>query len=66
MVQGSQDFRLASEAFHPLLVLRESFRQNFDRDVTLELRIASAINLALYASTDEREDLVGAETCAGR
>jgi len=64
MVQRSQHFGLASKAFHALLVTSESLRQNFDGDVTLELRIASAKDLSHAARTNGLEDLVVAETRA--
>ena len=38
----------------------------FDRDLTTELGVASPINFTHPARTDEREDLVVAESASGR
>ena len=43
----------------------ERSRQNLDRDVALELRVARAIDLAHAAGAEGGEDLVGPETSTG-
>ena len=47
MIEGSQQLRFAFEALHALGVLREIFRQNFDRDLALQLGVGGAIDLAI-------------------
>src|SRR5205085_9581127 len=56
---------LALEAAQRLGVLRERRRQDLDRDVPLELRVASPVDLAHPAGADRREDLVGSELRRG-
>src|SRR5207253_5689276 len=43
VVQRREYFRFTLEPAHPILVPAELVRKNLDRDLTLELRIASAI-----------------------
>src|SRR5713101_1793300 len=64
MVQRSQHLRFTLEAGKPFGIVRERFRQNFDRYVTPELRIPRAVHLSHSARADLRDDLVRAETCA--
>ena len=45
--------------------LREGVRQDLQRDVAIELRVAGAIDLAHAACADLRGDFVGAEAGAG-
>ena len=47
MVQRREKLCLTLEAGQALFVLRELFRQDFDRDVAVEFRVASAVDLAL-------------------
>jgi hypothetical protein len=52
--------RFALESSAPIEIGRERLRQNFDCDVTAELRIARSIDLAHSASAQLGEDLVPA------
>jgi hypothetical protein len=58
VVQGRQHPRLALEARQPLGILREEVRQNLQRDVAPQLRVARAIDLAHSACPERRDDLV--------
>ena len=40
-------------------------REDLDRDVAVQLRVARAVDLAHPARAERREDLVGTETCSG-
>ena len=46
MVEGREHLRFALEARNAIRVLRDGVRQDFQRDITSELRIARAIDLA--------------------
>ena len=58
MIERRDDLRLALETFLPLRVARESFGQDFDGDLALQLAVASAIDLTHAARSDGRKDLV--------
>ena len=58
MIERRDDLSLALETFPPLRVSRESFGQDFDGDLTLQLAVASAIDLTHTAHSDGRKDLV--------
>jgi len=58
MVQRRQDLRFLVETCKPFGIGREEVRQDFERDVTMELRVTRAINLAHAARTEQRDDLV--------
>ena len=60
MIEGREDFCFARETRHALGVARECFRQDLKRNVSTELRIACAINLAHPPSADGREDFARA------
>jgi hypothetical protein len=47
MVQRGQRLRLALEPRHPLRIVGERVRQDFDRHVATEFRIARTIDLSL-------------------
>ena len=49
----------------PLRIGDEDVRQDLDRDVAIELRIAGAIDLAHSAGAERAEDLVRTEARAG-
>jgi len=49
MIERRDDLRLTLETFPPLRVSRESFGQDFDRNLALQLAVASAIDLTLYS-----------------
>ena len=65
MVQRGERLRFALEARQPLGIGGEAVRQDLDRDVAIELRVARAIDLAHAAGANDRDDLVGAEAGAG-
>jgi hypothetical protein len=65
MVQRRQRLRFPREPRETLGVVREQRRQDFDRDVTIQLRVAGAIHLAHPAFTNLRGHFVRAEARAG-
>src|SRR5258706_4216149 len=65
MVQRGEDLRFASKAGQPVWVVRDRPAQNLQRNVTIELRVARAIDLAHAAGAERAEDLVGAEVRTG-
>ena len=65
MVQRREHPRLALEAREPIRVARERARQDLDRDVAPELRVARAVHLAHAARAEQRLQLIAAERCAG-
>ena len=54
------------EALQPLRIGGQTGRQDLDGDVTPQARIASPIDLAHAARAKERDDLIRAESIAGR
>ena len=66
MIQRGRGARLLFEAAQTVGVGGEGRGQHFDGDIASEPRIARAIHLAHPAGSDEGDDLVRAETCAGR
>ena len=56
---------LRAESAPAVGIEREGIRQDLDRDVAIELRVARAIDLAHAARADRRDDFVRAETSAG-
>ncbi|MEO6236337.1 MAG: hypothetical protein ABIQ52_05015 [Vicinamibacterales bacterium] len=58
MVEGGEYFRFAREPREPFGVARERLRQNLQRHVAIQRRVAGAIDLAHAASTDFRADFV--------
>ena len=65
MIEGGEDFRFALEPREPFGVARERLRQNLQRNVAIQLRVAGAIHLAHAASTDFRGDFVWTAAHAG-
>ena len=61
MIERSQHFRFALKAGEAISIMREGFWQNFDRHVSSELSIVSAIHFAHAACTDRRDDFVATE-----
>ena len=55
----------ALEPREALFVLRELFWEYFDRHLTIELRVACAVDLAHTAFADGGADLIRAETDSG-
>ena len=54
MIQRGEHPRLALEARQPIRVARERARQDLDRDVATELRVARAVHLAHAARAEQR------------
>ena len=65
MIQRRQSLRFALEAREAVGVVRERLRQDLDRDVAIQLRVASPIDLSHPAFADRRSDVVDAEARAG-
>jgi hypothetical protein len=56
----------ALEARKAVGISGEDGREDLERHVAIQLRIAGAIDLTHAARADERQDLICAETSAGR
>ena len=65
MVERRQHLRFAVEARQSLRVVGEDVRENFDRDVTVQLRVARPIDLAHAAGPEGGQDFVRAEAGSG-
>ena len=65
MRQRGDRLRFSLEACAGRRIGRECFGQDLDRDVPIQFRVARAIHLAHAASAERRDDLIGAEACAG-
>ena len=52
MVQRRQRLRFARESRQAIRIAREEIRQDLDRDVAIELRIARAVDLAHPAGAE--------------
>jgi hypothetical protein len=66
VVQRREELCLPFEAREAIDVAGERLGQDLDRDIALELRVASAIHLPHATRTDVRNDFVGADAVAGR
>ena len=64
MIERCEQPCFAFEARHAIGVRRERRRQDLQRDVATQLRIACAIHFAHPAGAEGREDFVGAEARA--
>ncbi len=64
MVEGSERLGFARETCEPFDVACEEIRQDFDRDVAIEPGIARPVHFAHSSGSEDREDLVRAETGA--
>ena len=62
MAERGQRARLADEARPAVDVQRDRHRKHLQCDVSLEARVAGAVHLPHAATTDERADLVDAES----
>jgi hypothetical protein len=60
MVQCSKHPRFAFKTGKPIAIVRERFRQNFDRYVAPEFIIASFVHFSHAARTDGRKNFIGA------
>src|SRR5262252_3763961 len=65
MIERGEHLRFATETSDPVAVERERVREDLQRDVTIELRIAGAVDLAHSTHADLSGDLVRTETSAG-
>ena len=65
MVQRRQRLRFPGEPGEPVRVAGERIRQDFQRDIAIQLRIARPIHLAHAAFANEGSDFVGADAAAG-
>src|SRR6516165_6328716 len=66
MIERRKHVRFAVEAREPIRVAREHLRQPLERDVTIELRVSGAIDLAHAAFADFGDDIVRSEAAANR
>jgi hypothetical protein len=64
MIERRQDLRFALEAGEPVEVERKELRQDLQRDITIELRVACAIHLAHAACAERTTYFVRAESSA--
>ena len=58
MVEGREDLRFALEPREPVRVGCKRLRQNLQRDVTIELGVSRAVDLAHTTGADLGQDLV--------
>ena len=65
MVQRRERLRFALEPREAIGIAGERVRQDLDRDVAIQLRVARAVDLAHAAFADRRDDFVDAEAGAG-
>ena len=66
MVQRGEHLGLAGESRKPVGIAGERVWQDLQRDIAIEPRVAGPKHLAHPAYADRREDLVAAESSAGR
>ena len=66
MTQGGQEFGFALEPGQAIRIGGEGFRQDLDRDIALQTRVACLVHLAHSPCADGGEDVVWADTRAGR
>ena len=66
VIQRRQRLRLAREPRQPIGIAGEGVRQDFERDVAIELRIARAVHLAHPAGAQQRENFERPKERAGR
>ena len=59
VIQRREHLRFALEAREPIRIARDRCRQDFDRDVAIQLRVAGAIDFAHAAGADGGQDLYG-------
>ena len=64
MIQRRERLRFALETRQAIGIVGERVRQNLDRDLASQLRVARAIHLAHAAGTEYRDDLIRAEARA--
>src|ERR1700680_777259 len=64
MMQRGERLVFAGESREAISVVREGFRQDLDRHVAIQLRVAGAEDLAHAAFAEQGRDLVDAESRA--
>jgi hypothetical protein len=64
MIQRGQHFGFALKAANALGVAGDGVRQDLDRDIPFELRVARSIDFSHAAASDERCDLIGPQFLA--
>jgi hypothetical protein len=57
MIQGGQRLRFTLETRESLGIVRERLRQDFDRDITIELRVAGSIDFTHASATKQINQL---------
>ncbi len=65
MIQRGEDFGFALKTREPIGISGERWRQDLDRDLTLQLGVGRPIHLPHPAFADLRGDFVDAEASAG-
>ena len=65
MVERRKDARFTLEAGQAIAIRADGVRQHLDRDLSSELGVAGAVNLAHSARPDRREDLVRTDPPTG-
>ena len=65
MIERREHFGLALEAREAIRIRRQRRRQDFDRHLTLQLRIGGAVDLSHAAYAEQSDDFIRAEACAG-
>ena len=64
MIQRGEHLGFTSEPGEPIGIMRKGFRQYFDCDASIELRVARAIDFAHSALANLCADFVTAKFCA--
>jgi len=64
VIEGGEQLRFTTEARDAAGVGGERVRQNLQRDISVQPRIASAIHLSHSAGADRRNDLVDVDACS--
>jgi hypothetical protein len=65
MVQGGEHFRFALKSCQSVRIRRHGRWENLDRDLTFQLGVGRAVDLAHAACSDLRGDFVDTETRTG-
>ena len=66
MVEGGEDLGFTLEALHALFVASEGLREDLDRHLALQLRVARPVDLAHPPRAQKRDELIGTEPLSGR
>ena len=65
MVEAREHASFSLESLPPLFTFKEFFRQDLDRDRSVDARVLRPVDLARSPRAEEREDFVRAEAGAG-